>query len=84
MFENIKLKEAPQGYIPNCETRYDADGNMRQTFKGGRVELVNTKQNRRTEAFVNGRKIGSWFDITIEEWGNILYTLETDFSDEIG
>lgn len=83
MLENYPLKQAPQGYVPNCETEHDADGNMRQAFKGGRVTLVCSKHNGNAEARVNGRLIGRWNDITIQQWGNILYTLETDFKYEI-
>ena len=36
MTENYPLKQAPQGYVPNCETEHTADNNMHQRFKGGR------------------------------------------------
>lgn len=37
MTENYPLKQAPQGYVPNCEAEHTADNIMHQRFKGGRV-----------------------------------------------
>lgn len=45
MTENYPLKQAPQGYVPNCEAEHTADNNMHQRFKGGRVKLDCDKNN---------------------------------------
>lgn len=84
MFGNIELKQAPQGYIPNCETLHDEVGNvMRQSFKGGRVRFNYYKNTGLAEALVDNRTVGNWYDVTVGMWGDILYTLETEFKDKI-
>lgn len=60
MTENYPLKQAPQGYVPNCD-----------------------KNNSVAVASVDGRVIGRWTDVTIKQWGDILYTLENDFANQI-
>ena len=83
MTENYPLKQAPQGYVPNCETEHTADNNMHQRFKGGRVKLDCDKNNSVAVASVDGRVIGRWTDVTIPPWGDMLCTLENDFANQI-
>lgn len=82
MFQNLTLKSAPKGYIPKCETRHGID-TMRQWFKGDRIRLEMDLGTGHTEVTVDGRTIGRWDSITIKEWSDILYTLETEYSDKI-
>lgn len=78
------IKNAPQGYIPDCDTCHDEVGKvMRQWFKGGRVRFIYDKSTGVAEAIVEGRVVGRWSDITVGMWGNILYTLETEFKNKI-
>jgi|GEM_PF-2585778 len=79
----MPLKQAPQGYIPNCDTYHDEVGNvMRQHFNGG-VSFIYYKNTGYCEALVDNRVVGRWKDITVGMWGDILYTLETEFKDKI-
>ena len=55
MTENYPLKQAPPGYVPNCETEHTADNNMHQRFQGGRVKLDCDKNNSVAVASVDGR-----------------------------
>ena len=72
----MPLKQAPQGYIPNCDTYHDEVGNvMRQWFNYDKNTGVG-------EAIVEGRVVGRWNEITVGTWGDILYTLETEFKDK--
>lgn len=82
MLQNLTLKTAPKGYIPKCETRHGVDM-MRQSFRGDRVRFELDLGNGVAEAIVDDRTIGRWGSITIKEWSDILYTLETEFSDKI-
>ena len=80
----MPLKQAPQGYIPNCDTRHDEVGNvMRQWFNGGKVRFNYDKNTGVGEATVEGRVVGRWDEVTVGTWGDILYTLETEFKDKI-
>ena len=80
-FEPIQLKQAPQDFIPNCDTHHDEVGKvMRQWFKGGRVRFNYYKTTGMAEALVDGRTVGTWKDVTVGMWGNILYTLQTEFN----
>ncbi len=84
MFGNIELKKAPQGYVPNCETVHDEVGRvMRQQFKGGKVRFNYDKTTGTAEAIVDNRVVGRWNDLTVGMWGDVLYTLETEFKDKI-
>lgn len=80
----MPLKQAPQGYIPNCDTHHDEVGNvMRQWFNGGKVRFNYDKNTGVGEATVEGRVVGRWDEVTVGMWGDILYTLETEFKDKI-
>lgn len=79
----LTIKKAPQGYIPNCETYHDEVANtMRQHFNGG-VSFIYYKSTGYCEALVDNRVVGRWKDLTVGMWGDILYTLETEFKDKI-
>ncbi|MEG1159352.1 MAG: hypothetical protein RSD70_03095 [Acidaminococcaceae bacterium] len=81
----LQLKKAPQGYIPACDTQHsEADNVMHQWFPGGRVRFDYDKTTGIGQASVDGRIIGSWDVVTIGMWGDILYTLNTDFKHLIG
>lgn len=80
----LTIKKAPQGYIPNCDTHHDEVGNvMRQWFKGDKVRFNYDKNTGTAEAIVEGRVVGRWNEVTAGMWGDILYTLETEFKDKI-
>lgn len=80
----LTIKKAPQGYIPNCDTHHDEVGNvMRQWFKGDKVRFNYDKNTGTAEAIVEGRVVGRWNEVTVGMWGDILYTLETEFKDKI-
>lgn len=81
---NLVLKEAPAGFIPNCETRHlEVENVMLQEFKGGKVALKLYKSDSHCEAVVEGRTVGRFTDVTIRDWSNILYTLQTEFANLI-
>ena len=81
---NLVLKEAPAGFIPNCETRYlETEGIILQVFKGGKVTLKLYKSDSHCEAVVESRTVGRFTDVTIRDWSNILYTLQTEFANQI-
>ena len=81
---NLVLKEAPAGFIPNCNTRHlEAEGIILQEFKGGKVTLELYKTDSHCEAVVEGRTVGRFTDVTIRDWSNILYTLQTEFANQI-
>lgn len=75
----ILLMQAPQGFIPNCETEHTST-EMLQTFPGGKVRMNYDKTTGTATAYVDGRPIGTWKDLTIRTWGDILYTLQTTFN----
>lgn len=81
MFAPITLLTAPAGYVPEVETTHDElTREIRQEFKGGRVVFTVSKVTSAGEAKVNGRSVGRWEDITVGDWGNILYTLSKKFN----
>lgn len=80
----IELKQAPAGYVPNVETEHTADKVMRQTFPGGRVVVTIEKtMGGAAVARIDGREVLRVVDPTINDWGNILYTLETEYQEFI-
>lgn len=84
MFSSIQLKQAPQGYVPTCSCRHsETENTMYQTFPGERVVFKFNKTNGLAEAFVDNRLVGSWNDLTVKTWGDVLYTLETEFKNYI-
>ena len=87
MFASISLKAAPKGFVPACYTQhgYSKEGNkvMRQWFKGEHVHFDYDMTTGEGIARVDNREIGRWKDITVGMWGNILYTLQTEFSHRI-
>ena len=56
---------------------------MRQWFNGGKVRFNYDKNTGTAEAIVEGRVVGRWNHVTVGMWGDILYTLETEFKDKI-
>lgn len=81
MFEPIRLLQAPQGYIPGCNTEHrEVENVMYQTFKGGRVVFKLNKTTGVAEALVDNRNVGTWKQLTVGDWANVLYTLETEFN----
>lgn len=83
MAYNFPLKKAPAGYIPGVETSHDADNVMRQTFPGGRIKLECNKTNSEAVVTIDGRQVARFKELTIADWGNILYTLETQYKEYI-
>lgn len=80
----MELLTAPAGYMPKCATRHDESRKtMYQYFSGNRVKFVVDNSTLRAEAIVDNRCIASWHDITLRQWSDILYTLETNFADKI-
>jgi len=80
-FQPIQLKQAPQDFVPNCDTHHDEVGNvMRQWFKGGCVRFNYYKSTGLAEALVDNRVVGTWTNVTVGMWGNILFTLQTEFN----
>lgn len=83
-FKPIQLKRAPRDYILNCDLHHDEVGNVkRYWFKGDRVRVNYYKSTGLAEALVDNRVVGTWTDLTVGMWGDILYTLETEFKDKI-
>ena len=83
-FKPIKLKRAPRAYILNCDLHHDEVGNVkRQWFKGDRVRVNYYKSTGLVEALVDNRVVGTWTNLTVGMWSDILYTLETEFKDKI-
>lgn len=81
---NLVVKTAPAGFIPNCETQHlEVEGIILQTFKGGRVILKLYRKDSHCEAVIDNRTVGTFKDLTIRDWSNILYTLQTDFANLI-
>ena len=81
--QNFQLKQAPAGYVPNVETTHGADCVMRQTFPGGRIKLECNKTNSEAVVTIDGRQVARFKELTIADWGNILYTLETQYKEYI-
>jgi hypothetical protein len=81
--QNFQLKQAPAGYVPNVETTHGADCVMRQTFPGGRIVVEMDKKNGGAVVTIDGREVARFKDPTISDWGNILYTLESDYTEFI-
>lgn len=81
---SIPLLQAPAGYMPNVDTDHDHANNvMSQTFKGGRVHFFYYVDGANASAFVDGEKVGAWEAVTVDLWGDILYSLEQNFSNLI-
>lgn len=84
MFSSISLKQAPDGYMPTCNTHHhETENTMYQTFPGGRVVFKFNKTTGIADAFVDNRHVGTWDDLTIRTWSDVLYTLETEFKNYI-
>ena len=84
MTGNIELKQAPCDFVPNCETIHEeTTAIMRQTWPGTNVCFILNKKTGECEARVDNRVVGHWKDATVGMWGDIAYTLETEFSDRI-
>lgn len=68
--------QAPAGYMPDVETRFDhVAGVMHQTFRS-RVQLsVNLKENI-AAIYVDGQQVVRFDDMTTASWGNVLYSLQ--------
>lgn len=68
--------QAPGGYIPDVETRFDhVAGVMHQIFRS-RVRLsVNLKENI-TAIYVDDKQVVRFDDMTTASWGNVLYSLQ--------
>lgn len=82
--QNLNLLLAPIGYQPNCTTRHDdASKVMRQTFPGDRVVFDWHQAEGKAIALVDDEIVGEWSNPTIGKWYDILYTLETRFSNLI-
>lgn len=82
--ENIVLKQAPRGFMPNCEAHHEeVSGILRQIWPGNAVCFELNKKNGEGIASVDRRIVGHWKDVTVGMWADIVYTLETEFKDRI-
>lgn len=64
---------APAGYVPNVETDF-RNGEMIQTF-GNRVQLVVDMKTNRADIIIDGAKVASFDDMTLNSWGSVVYSL---------
>ena len=84
MLTSNNLQSAPAGYVPQVSTRHNEQKKqICQTFKGGRVVFILSKETSSGEAFVDGCCVGTWKDITVGDWSDILYTLSKRYNDII-
>lgn len=84
MTGNIELKQASRDFVPNCETVHEeTTAVIRQTWPGNNVWFTLNKKTGEGEARVDNRVVGRWKDVTVGMWDDIVYTLETEFSDRI-
>ena len=80
MFNNLNLRKAPQGFVPDCQTWHNETAHtICQSFFGGRVKFIYDKTTGEGTATANGRTVGCWNDITVGMWSDILYTLSVDY-----
>jgi len=75
-------EKAPKGYVPNVHTEHqEVPAAMRQTFPGGKLVFeLDKKPHGEARVIVCGNVLGRFVDLTIQQWGDLLYTLETRFS----
>lgn len=77
----MNVLKAPADYLPNVDTDYSRV--MVQTFKGGRVSFRYYIDDAHAEAYVDDELVGHWEAVTVDLWGDILYSLEQNFSNLI-
>lgn len=70
------LLHAPEGYVPKVETLFDqARDIMYQSF-GDRVALEVELKTGRATIFIDHNPVAVFDDMSLETWGDILYSLQ--------
>jgi hypothetical protein len=65
----------PPGYCPNVETRY-SKSTIVQGVGNGRVELRIARDTDTATVIIDDRIAATFYNVTINEWGMILYPLQ--------
>jgi len=67
---------APNGYCPNVETRHDHTTRTMSQMIGDRVELRVSKATNEATIVIDGEQVAAFDDMTIDTWGDVLYSLQ--------
>lgn len=85
MATDFITKRAPKDYVPNVHTVHqEVPAVMRQTFPGGKLVFeLDKKPHGEARVIVCGSVIARFVDMTIQQWGDVLYTIETRYKNLI-
>ncbi len=75
---------APKNYMPNVDTRHDHTQGVMHQFFGNRVELCVSRETNIAKIIIDGSTVATFDDMTLENWGSVLYSLQMIYNQLYG